>query len=80
MSYDREPKLRNNGRGGLSKKALDQLMRQAERDLGHNRAVLDDTAPSGLPGEETLRARGYVSGPQGGETVRPQPFPHQLHE
>jgi hypothetical protein len=70
---NKDPQIRHNGRGGLSKKALDALMRQAERDLGHNRAILGDVAPSGLASDEVLRSRGYVAGAQGGEKVKPQP-------
>lgn len=75
---NKDPQIRNNGRGGLSKKALEELMRQAQRDLDHNKSVLGDVAPSGLASNNVLRGRGYVAGPQGGERLRPQPFPMPL--
>jgi len=79
MSYqDKEPKIRSNNSGGLSKKSMEALMRQAEEQMGRSRAVLGDVAASGLAGDRVLRTRGYVSGRQGGETVQPQPFPKKL--
>ena len=47
-----------------------KLAAQAEKDLKVNSMILDDTAPTGLASDNTLRTRGFVSGPQGGEKLK----------
>jgi hypothetical protein len=51
---------------------------KAAADLKRNNMILEDAAPTGLASDNTLRARGYVSGPQGGEKLTPQSVKSEL--
>ena|SRR3990167_7320521 len=56
----------------ISARKNQKAISRANKAYERNKRLLNDTAPSGLAGNNTLSGRGFVVNPQGGERLGPQ--------
>lgn len=80
MKPERGPQIISNRRGGLSKRVMEKLMEEAQRDLERNKRLLGSAAPSETASHKILVDRFFSPDPQGGEALPPQIQPRRHPE